>query len=69
MIESLRWCDEMAIVTANPNPLEIQTLTSDQALLRAAVDSAQARAEPPALNWAVKVAQESAPTTDRSHVS
>ena len=58
MIESLRWCDEMAIVTANPNPLEIQTLTSDQALLRAAVDSAQARAEPPEINWAVKVAQE-----------
>jgi hypothetical protein len=61
MIESLRWCDEMAVVTTSPNPVEIQTPTSDQALLRAAVSSARAQDEPPAIDLAVKLAQEIGP--------
>jgi hypothetical protein len=66
MIESLRWCDEMAIVTTSPNPVEVQPLTRDHALLGTAVNSAQAQAEPPAIEWAVKVARKiGAPDEDR----
>ena len=56
LIEDLRSCDEMAVVTVGPAPTEIQPLTSDQALLTAAVDSVQATGEPPAIDWAVKLA-------------
>ncbi len=58
IIEGLRWCDEMAIVTASPAPLEVQPLTSDQAFLRAAVDSAGVQPELPAIDWSLKVARE-----------
>ena len=44
LIESLRSCDEMAVVTVSPAPIEVQPLTSDQALLAAAIDSVPAMA-------------------------
>ncbi len=56
MIDSLRWCDEMAVVTTSPNPVEVQPMTSDKSSLNAAVEAAQALAEPTAIEWAVKVA-------------
>jgi len=58
MIESLRSCDEMAIVTTIPAPLEVQPSTSNHALLCKAVDSIQAQAESPAIDWAIKLARE-----------
>ena len=61
LIENLRSCDSMAVVTVATvglAPLEVQPLTSDKALLRAAVDSVQATASPPAIEWAVKLARE-----------
>ena len=58
LIESLRSCDEMAVVTVVRQPTEVQPLTSDQALLTTAVDSVQATDEPPAIEWAVKLARE-----------
>jgi hypothetical protein len=74
LIDSLRWCDRMAIVVTNGTqvnafqptgldkllhiPEEIQPLTSDRALLRAAVNSVQPVAEPPAIQCAVNVAHE-----------
>ncbi len=58
MIESLRSCDEMAVVTVSPAPSLVQPLTSDHALLAAAVDSVQASGAPPAIEWAVKLAGE-----------
>ncbi len=58
LIESLRSCDEMAVVTVSPTPSEIQPLTSDHALLTAAVDSVQAEGELAAIEWAVKLAGE-----------
>jgi hypothetical protein len=58
LIASLRWCDEMAIVTTSPTPLEIQPLTSKQSQLQAAVGSAKAHAGPPAIDWAVIMARE-----------
>ena len=58
LVESLRACDEMAVVTVGPAPSEIRPLTSDKALLTAAVDSVQATEEPPAIDWAVKLARE-----------
>ncbi len=41
MIDNLRWCDEMAIVTTSPQPVEVQPLTSDRTLLRDTLDSKQ----------------------------
>jgi hypothetical protein len=61
MVDSLRWCDEMAIVTTSPNPAEIQTLTSNQGLLRTMIDSVHAQAEPSTIGSAIMVAQEIAP--------
>ena len=58
MISGLRWCDEMAIVTTSPNPVEVQPTTSDELLLRAAVDSAKALPDPPAIEWTIKVARQ-----------
>jgi len=58
LIESLRSCDEMAVVTVSPVPSEVQPLTSDQTLLMAAVNSVQAMAEPAAIDWAVNLAHE-----------
>jgi len=57
-VDSLRSCDEMAVVTASPQPTEIQPLTSDHVLLAEAVDAVQATADPPAIDWAVKMARE-----------
>jgi len=51
----------MAIVTTSPNPAEVQTLTSNQALLSTAIDSVQAQAEPSAIGPAIMVAGEIAP--------
>lgn len=56
LIESLRSCDEMAVVAVSPVPTEVQPLTSDPTLLKAAVDSVQATADPSAIEWAVKLA-------------
>ncbi len=77
MIDSLRWCDRMAVVVTNSAsvrdfrsgrvvssshaPLEAQPFTTDKALLYAAVNSAQALAEPPAIELAVQVAGEIGP--------
>ena len=58
LIESLRSCDEMAVVTVSPVPIEVQPPTSNQALPMAAVESVQAMAEPAAIEWAVKLARE-----------
>ena len=58
LIDSLRSCDEMAVVTVSPDPTEVQPLTSDRELLNSAVDSVQALAEPAAIEWAVKLARE-----------
>jgi hypothetical protein len=64
MIDNLRWCDEMAVVTTSPNPVEVQPMTSGKALLRAAVDSAQALPQAPAIQWAAKVADKVAGTDE-----
>jgi hypothetical protein len=77
LIESLRWCDKMAIVVTNGTqmhafqvtgvgkllhiPEESQPLTSNRALLRAAIDAVQPVAEPPAIQCAINVAREIGP--------
>ena len=58
LIESLRWCDEMAVVATSPQPAEVQPLTSDHALLADGIDSCRLRGEPPSIEWAVKMARE-----------
>ena len=58
LIGGLRWCDEMAVVAVGPAPVEIQPMTNDQALMRAAIESVQPAAEPAAIELAVKLAQE-----------
>ncbi len=66
LVESLRSCDEMAVVTVSPAPSEVQPLTSDRALLAAAIEPCQAMAVPAAIEWAVKLAREiPAPDEDR----
>jgi hypothetical protein len=65
LVEGLRDCDAMALVTVAPGPFEVQPLTSDRALLTTAVDSVQAEAWPAAIEWAVKAARE-APMPDNS---
>jgi hypothetical protein len=61
LVGSLRDCDEMAVLAMAPAPIEVQPLTSDKALLAAAVDSVQATGEPAAIDWAVKLAGEISP--------
>ena len=46
LIDGLRSCDEMAVIATGPTPAELQPLTSDHALLAAAVDSVEATAAP-----------------------
>ncbi len=67
LIESLRSCDEMAVVTISPAPSEIQPLTNDKVLLTAAVEPVQAVDEPAAIEWAVKLA-EGVPTQDQDRL-
>jgi hypothetical protein len=58
LIESLRTCDEMAVVRVCPTPLEVQPMTNDQALLKTAIGSVEGTADWPEIEWAVKVARE-----------
>jgi hypothetical protein len=58
LIENLRSCDTMAVVASSPEPSEVQPMTSDKALLAAAVDSIQATAQPAAIDWAMKLARD-----------
>ena len=58
LIASLRWCDQMAIVTTSPMPQEVLPMSGNKKALGAAVESAQVAAEPPAIAWAVKLARE-----------
>jgi hypothetical protein len=58
LIASLRWCDQMAVVTTNPEPQEVQPFTGNQAILSAAVRSVEVQDKPPAIDWAIKVARE-----------
>ncbi len=58
LIEGLRECDEMAVVALCPTPWEVQPLTSDRSLLNSAVDSVPATAEPPQVDWAVRLARQ-----------
>lgn len=58
IIESLHWCDEMAIVATNPAPRELQPFTGNRTLLQAAINSVHADDRPPVIRWAVKVARE-----------
>ena len=66
LIGSLRSCDEMALVRVSPAPIEVRSMTSDQALLATAIDSIEATAGSAAIEWAVKLAGEIAvPEEDR----
>jgi hypothetical protein len=57
-VDSLRSCDEMAVVTVSPQPSEVQPTTNNRTLLRAVIDSVQATSGPPVIQWAVKLARE-----------
>jgi hypothetical protein len=66
LIEGLRPCDEMAVVTVCSSPSEIEPMTHERVQLAAAIDSVQATGEPAAIDWAVKLAREmAAPGEDR----
>jgi hypothetical protein len=58
LFEGLRDCDEMAVVTTSPSPMEIQPMTHDPALLKIALNSTDATSEPAAIDWAMKLARE-----------
>ena len=57
MIDNLGWCDEMAIVTTSPQPMEVQTFTGDQSLLGKTITSVQVEAKPPMIESAADVAE------------